>query len=853
MSKILKKIIGSVLTMAILTSAVTGCTGKGSSDDTGNSPSATTAHEVWSTYATKKVVKNPADNTIYEKLDASLNIQMMKNETEGAQLIITAGSDIKSYVLEKSALSDGNGNTISADDIEVYHQKYLEIERKHSSNPEIQAGNYVPDMLLPMSKAVEYKENCVDKGNNQGITVEVTTSHDTVPGVYTGTFVLDIDGEKRNVPVTCEVWDIEYEGRRTFQSSFLLYRNGLLYGEYDNSDETVQAYTDFLLDYKINTYVIQDKYPVDEFVADFKRQFENNNYNSIIIPYTFSLTDTADNIVNTVGKYIEALVEASTEEKPYIDYAYFYPSNVDEADMDTGAIGGTAAKMKAAYNFFSEGGEIEKALQKVLSNCESKNLLDGMSQEFAEKVRQSVLHIPAIFTNVGFVSDAVEKLNSTFCPYLSVFDDEIQAEKYQEQSELRGNNRIWTYTCSGPLYPYPTFHTDDYALGLRISGWMEKKYDINGYLYWSVAKYSSGSKYVDVYNTSARYETVNGDGYIMYPGKYYGSDKPFASLRLVAHRDSMDDYDMLCVYENLLNSYAEKYGIDIDFDEYVNDLYDELFDGAMYYTDDSLVYAVRAELAKRILALKNDDQLLTVTSTDGATTKLSVYTTASSLSIDGTPVSGRASGDGYVYEQSVATASAKTLTLTTGNGSYTVKLVATAKLTDFASGIAGITCSGRAGVESTKSTVAASGNKLNVTIRSYYAKGEGKGYGPQVEGSGIDGATQRITPSVTFAVNGLENADNIYFTVDNVGSTKLEMYVQLVMDNGITEELTSAYVPCGNSRVVRAYITESYGIDLSKVVGVRIAFKNVFADKNGYLDLWDDRVFVLSDLYVDKK
>lgn len=858
MNKILKKFFGSVLTMAILTSAVTGCMGNNPSDNsTGSSSkpqSGNAHHEVWSTYATRKVVKNPSDNSAYEQLDAKLNVQMMKNETEGAQLIITAGnSDINSYDLQKSELSDGNGHVIPVENISVYHQKYLEIERKHSSNPEIQAGNFVPDMLLPIEKAKEYNENKIAKGNNQGVTVEITTSHDTVPGVYTGTFVLDIDGKKQNIPVTCEVWDIEYEGRRTFQSCFILYRNGLLYGEYDNSPEIVQAYTDFLLDYKINTYVIQDTYPVDEFTADFKRQFENDNYNSIVIPYTFNLSDTADSIVNRVGPYIEAIVSESTEENPYIDYAYFYPSNVDEADMDTGATGGTAAKMRAAYNFFSEGGEIEKALQKILANCESKGLLDGKSSDFAERVKQSILHIPSIFTNVGFVSDAVEKLNTTFCPYLSVFDDQIQAEKYQEQAELRGNDRIWAYTCSGPLYPYPTFHTDDYALGLRVSGWMEKKYDINGYLYWSVAKYAAGSKYCDVYATSARYETVNGDGYIMYPGKYYGSDKPFGSIRLSAHRDSMDDYDMLCVYENLLNSYADKYGVEINFDDYVNDLYDGLFDGAMYYTDDSLVYEIRNRLAQRILALKNDDQLLTVTSTDGNSTKVSVYTTSSTLKVDGTALTGEVSDEGYRYDYTVSTETAKTLALTTVDGSYTLQLSATAKLTNFANGTQGITCTGREGVDSTKSTVAVVDNKLNVNIRSYYAKGEGKGYGPQVEGSGIDGATQRIMPSVTFAVNGLTGANNVYFTIENTGSEKLETYVQLVMDNGIIEEITSAYVPVGKTKDIRAHINESYGIDLSKVIGVRIAFKNVYSDKNGYMSLWNDRTFTLSDLYIDKK
>ena len=128
------------------------------------------------------------------------------------------------------------------------------------------------------------RRGTIAAGENQGITVEVTTTKSTVPGTYTGVFVLDLDGQKQEIPVTVEVWDILYEGRRSFQSSFLLYRNTLVSGEYEASDELVERYTDFLLDYNVNTYVIKDAYTVEEEVAELVRLFENENYNSFCIP-----------------------------------------------------------------------------------------------------------------------------------------------------------------------------------------------------------------------------------------------------------------------------------------------------------------------------------------------------------------------------------------------------------------------------------------------------------------------------------------------------------------------------------------------------------------------------------------
>ncbi|MBQ3046853.1 MAG: DUF4091 domain-containing protein [Clostridia bacterium] len=815
-------------------------------------------HEIWSTYSTRKVIQNAPDNSIYDRLPAKLSVQMMKSETEGAQLIITAAEDIKEYSLTATDLTDGNGNTIPKENIEVLHQKYVEIVRMHSTNKEIKAGNFVPDMLLPMDKAIEFKENNVLKGKNQGITIEITTAHETVPGIYTGNFVLDIDGEKTDIPVSCEVWDIEYEGRRSFMTSFLLYRYQLMFGEYDNSPETIKSYIDFFMKYKANIYVIKDSYPVDEFREEAIRQFEDNNCNSIIIPVNFDLSYKAEGEGQhkRVIDYLRELVKLTTEEKPYIDYAYFYPSNVDEADMETGAAGGSAAKMKAAYRFFVEDGEMQKTMENAVATFEAEGLFDGMTAEFASHVKQKILDLPFVFTNVGFVQDAVNKMNATFCPYLSLFDEQIQAEKYLEQAQERADGNLWTYTCTGPLYPYPSFHTDDYSLGARVTGWMEKKYNINGFLYWSCVRYSDGShgnEHIDVYNTAARYAHCSGEGYLVYPGKYYGSSSPFASLRLISHRESMDDYDMLCVYEKLLNEYAEKYGIEggLDVNDYVADIYDSLFSGAVYYTDDSLVFKAREELAKRILALKNQDKLVVSTDYDGKDANVTVYTTSPTLSINGEPVSGEVAGEGYKYTKTVSAASAAELNITAANGTYTHGITATAKVTDFASNnTANAVCSGRDGVESTQSTISVDGDKAKVMIRSYYAKGAG--YGANVDVNGIDGPTSRLMPSITFNVSGFSGANAVHFNIKNTGSTVIELYVHLVMDNDLTEEIGTAYCGLGKSNDVRIQINKLLNVDTTKVKGIKLAFKNVYADANGYESLWPDREFELSDIWFEK-
>ena len=213
----LKKMTAALLALLTVV-GLAGC-GDNNTSQSGNSTGESSekgdkiaATEVWSTYSTVKVPQN-RDLDVYEKQAAEVYLSMMKDETEGTQLVITAGRDISSYELVEAELSDGKGNTISTDQIDVYHQKYVHINKMFNiNNTTYRAGDRLPDMLLPMETAVEYQENTVKKGENQGITVEITTNSDTVPGIYSGVFTLKMDGKTKKIPATVEVWILNTKG-----------------------------------------------------------------------------------------------------------------------------------------------------------------------------------------------------------------------------------------------------------------------------------------------------------------------------------------------------------------------------------------------------------------------------------------------------------------------------------------------------------------------------------------------------------------------------------------------------------------------------------------------------------------
>lgn len=775
--------------------------------------------KVWSTYSTVKVMQNQKTDISYDVLDAKCDIQMMKNETEGAQLIITAAEDISAYDLVISDLTDESGNVIAKEDIAVYHQKYLVVNSKTDIlNEEIVVGDSVPDMLLPLETAKEYSENKISAGNNQGISIEVTTSGETVPGTYTGNFTLKMDEESVDIPVSVTVWDISLDGKRDFQSSFLIYRNALLAGEYEASEELVEKYQEFFLDYKINTFVIRNDNNAETLAKEVVTFFENQNYSSICIPNTLAPNYTYDGeTANQIVEYIKAIVKLSTSEKPYFEDLYIYPAYFDEVDM-------YPEKHEEFVNVFKQGGEWEKTLERALNEVKALAEYRSFSDDLKKRVDESVLSIPAVIPCTTSNTEWIDELCLTFCPYLSLFDEQSMSQRYQRQAEELTDGELWTYTCVGPTNPYPTFHIDDYNLGTRVTGWMLKKHNINGYLYWAVNIFEAVNadmwRDVDPYETAERATNCAGDGFLCYPGAYYGSEYPFPCIRLTAYRDTMDDYDMLTLYEKLLKEKAAAYGIELDFEACVEDLYNSLFSGTQYYNDDSLVVAAREKLAQRIMALQSELGLVAVPGQNS----IKLYATTDTLSIDGKEMSGTAVNGGYEFVVENQESASKEITVSKENVSSTYRLNASKELT--------LTTVSK----NSDSKASVKDGKIDAVICS--------------EAKENEGAMERFRPYLQFEVADLVGTQRIQFTFNLQNTEEVEAQVYLVMEDMTTRQIGSFLADEKTQEVDIIYNTAKITDEILKdATAIRISFANTDADGN----LLPDREISLEDIYVEMR
>ena len=207
------------------------------------------AVDIWGAPATEKILADKPGEYAEVRTQAAVNLTMAKNEYESSQIIMTPDYDVKSYDVTVRELTHSNGtDTIPAENIGVYVEKYLSLGVVYDTAGGAVPGKY-PDALLPIEAAKRRGENTASKNTNQGLYITVKTAEDQVSGTYTGTIMLNVDGDETVVPVTVNVADLTVSEENHAKSIFLsvrLFENG----ELDGSQDIMDKYTQRLIDFR---------------------------------------------------------------------------------------------------------------------------------------------------------------------------------------------------------------------------------------------------------------------------------------------------------------------------------------------------------------------------------------------------------------------------------------------------------------------------------------------------------------------------------------------------------------------------------------------------------------------------
>lgn len=560
-------------------------------------PEGGTEVAVWGAYNTVKIMQ---DSDAFTHFDPKIEVQLAKGEREGAQLVLRPDHDVASYDLVTADLVNGEGDVFPAEQIVVYKQGYLKLIQKSdfNTNYAYPAGN-IPDFLLPLEKAVQYGENTIGKGQNQSLTVDFYADG-VEAGKYTGNFMLITDGAKKNIPVSVTVWNFDLSVN-TGKSSFVLQIDSLMHGEMDSTLAMQKAYYEVMLEYKINgTYLPGTDVSPQCMVENLLEYWNHPGFTTYSLPVGSSAQKYAVN-VTLYKQYLKEVVRASSPDLRLLTKCSTYLLLLDEPQAFNGE-----------EYVIREIGKLTEAGQSAFAELEAEGYFDEFPAEYKNTVREDIADIDFVVTSP--YNPIFEDTAITYCPQFNLYEETASAESLAAHAEKFGTEQWW-YGCVSPRYPYPTYHIDDFLIGARAEAWMRKSKAIVGNLYWCVNTYhrwNSGSKQtvlVDPYTDPVRFVSgaggtsgTAGDGYLLYPGSKYKTPHPFASLRLMAVRDGQDDFDMITKLQDTYAELADLYGKRND--GVVNDilapLYQTIFRGSTYTSDDSRLYAARQKVAELI-------------------------------------------------------------------------------------------------------------------------------------------------------------------------------------------------------------------------------------------------------------
>ena len=526
---------------------------------------------LWAESGTAKIVQD--DDGKAASLASQKNmltIQMAKNEDEGGQLMLFGNRNV-SYEVFVTDLVNGS-NTISADRIRLYQLKYLTVDDKAASDntydtPSAYAGEKLPDGMLPFAKAVEYGENSISAGNNQAIYVDISTDSTDAAGTYTGTVVVKTQAHTYTLPISVTVQNVvmpETSALGTYAP--YLGRDSFTSGELDGSDEMAALYAQTLVDFNMSSIIPTSDgvMNIEKFLVELRRNYDEiTNY---LLPvdntdcyYTVDGTNTLVYCNYALMKlYVVAVADMSIADgKNYLDKAFFYPSDhVDESITEE-----QFNLAKATYQAFCQmldDADAELSAKYAGTSKYSADIANSVKNlRFlltvpVDDANGKTLDVGALLTQ--FLS-AADRKNVVLCTTNSVLVREGYGEDVASAMNGAYADELWTYLSLKPYYPYSNYAFDTPVVGLRALGWTCYQENIDTLMTWKSVNYLYGSDglSLDRWTTSsAGTNTITpGDGNMFYPGAKYGIDGPCPSLRAIAWRDGVDDYNLMtAVAEN---------------------------------------------------------------------------------------------------------------------------------------------------------------------------------------------------------------------------------------------------------------------------------------------------------------
>ena len=547
--------------------------------------------EVWGAPATEKVLQDKHD--IYDafRTDAVVDVTAARGEYESQHIIITAKDKPLKYALSVGNLTMADGTEFPAENVEVFHEKYIRVVKNYDKTN--MPTGYYPDALVPYENIVMAGENVVKANENQGLYFRFNVPIDQTAGTYTGKAKLTIGGETMEIPLTLTVADLTVSEEVHAKSNF--FSRGLFYkGELEYTQRMRDLYTEACFEYRIGVdNIVADSYhspeEIEYYVDKAYDYMQNPKCSNIGMPYA---TETVKGYTCIKATTFKAYLKAFAKKSCETNYNMFKKLSCYLGIIDEPQLNDTFDALKVVVEVYRdtlENTAIEIEADPAYASPLKKEIVDTL-----RKLRNTIT------THYDPEHPEYAEYIDTWCPMYHMYDGDL-IHNYDDQEER------WWYGCISPRAPYPTYHIEDTLLSARAESWMRAEYGIVGNLYWGVDLYAcyNGTSYEEIedyYSGNAeRYDQVNGDGFLFYPGKKYGIDGPIGSLRLEAIRDGLEEYELLYAMMNTYSDISAKIKVISEEDAFTSDkvvtsLTSQIYSGTKVSTTSKVFQTAREAL-----------------------------------------------------------------------------------------------------------------------------------------------------------------------------------------------------------------------------------------------------------------
>ena len=469
------------------------------------------------------------------EIGGTLRLQLAANESEGVQLVLRYDDVPASYPLRNvrvtvSDLSDPAGNRLSSDQIDLLPVGYVNTRRPPY---QVRHVGWWPDPLLNFLESFELDVNVW-----QPVWIDVRTSPDQQPGVYSGTITVTAEADSwqpppLEVPFEVEVWDLRLPVEHHFPLSLTYWpessgefyfvdrdeRNSMLQligGEIDASQVGARARRVADLHHKCVQLVLDH------------RMFPDN-----IFRYREPPPLEWVQLWHRHGarRFVLLAVQAYGNLPPEEPYP--------------------AGRRKVLFDALARGVPIfEKA---GLLDLAYIFTFDEVGENRHESIVDIHGEIKRLYPTIPLMTTAYDRsygMDTGLDPYVDIWVPGINAYAQTTPAIKAARERgreIWWYIHSGPDAPYPNVRIEDSGVeGRLLMGFMPFESKSDGFLYWCLNQWAETITRGPLTNARGKGAgAYNGAGIIFYPGP----DGPMPTIRMKNMRDGLEDFEYLWMLE----------------------------------------------------------------------------------------------------------------------------------------------------------------------------------------------------------------------------------------------------------------------------------------------------------------